>query len=413
MNILQRLIQPRAAKGTELSTTQDNGWSSVDSTWAKVNIREDSQMRISAAYSAIRLIAETVGTMPLHLHRKTAKGRTRATDHPLYDLVRHQPNPHMTAVEWKECVAVSLATLGQSYNYTSRFESTGRVYSIQPVHKNRCRPEVKQDGSVVYHYTTLQGRQIPLTRRDVCPIRGFGSVGALEGMAPHVVHTQSLALTEAVERYGAEFFGSGARPTGLLLTELADAPQGSKTEDQIENIRTKFSRRVREAWSSGLLPILPRGLKYQPVSTPNNDAQFIETRKLQIAEIARIYRVPLHMLMEMDKASYANTEQANKHFLDYTLMPYLVRIEQGLNSSLLTQAERSEGLYFEFDTHHLLRGDSTQRAQYYVSMRTSGAITQNEIRERENMDTREGADDLHVPLNMAPSDLLRQIQTKE
>lgn len=413
MNIFQRLMQPWATKGTELSVTQSMGWSSVGPTWAKVNIGEESQMRISAAYSAIRLIAETVGTMPLHLHRKTQQGRTRAIDHPLYDLVRHQPNPNMTAVEWKECMAVSLATLGQSYNYSSRFESTGRVYSIQPVHKSRCRPEVKQDGSVVYHYTTLQGRQIQLTRRDVCPIRGFGAVGALEGMAPHLVHAQSLALTEAVERYGAQFFGSGARPTGLLTTELADTSSGTKTAEQVEKTRATFAQRVRESWAEGLLPILPRGLKYQPVSTPNNDAQFIETRKLQIAEIARIYRVPLHMLMEMDKASYANTEQANKHFLDYTLMPYLVRIEQGLNSSLLTPAERREGLYFEFDTHHLLRGDSIQRAQYYLSMRTAGGISQNEIRERENMDTRDGADDLHVPLNMAPSDLLRQIQTKE
>lgn len=412
MNILQRLLQPWATKGTELSITQADGWSSVGPTWAKVNVGESTQMRISAAFSAIRLIAETVGTMPLHLHRKTDNGRVRATDHPLYDLVRHQPNPNMTAVEWKECMAVSLATLGQSYNYTSRFESTGRVYSIQPVHKDRCRPEIKQDGSVVYHYTTLRGTQIQLPRRDVCPIRGFGSVGDLEGMAPHRVHAQSLALSEAVERYGAQFFGSGARPSGILTTELAESTGGTKTPEQVEKIRTTFAQRVRESWADGLLPILPRGLKYQPVSTPNNDAQFIETRKLQIAETARIYRVPLHMLMEMDKASYANTEQANKHFLDYTLMPYLVRIEQGLNSSLLTPAERRDGLYFEFDTNHLLRGDSIQRAQYYLSMRTAGAMTQDEIRERENMDTR-GANDLHVPLNMAPSDLLRQIQTKE
>ena len=229
-------------------------------------------------------------------------------------------------------------------------------------------------------------------------------------MAPHQVHAESFALAQAVERYGAQFFGSGARPSGLLQTELADSP-GDKTAEQVEKIRRTFAQRVREAWSDGLLPVLPRGLKYQPVSTPNNDAQFIETRKLQIAEIARIYRVPLHMLMEMDKASYNNSEQANKHFLDYTLMPYLVRIEQGLASSLLTPAERRDGLYFEFDTRHLLRGDSTQRAQYYLQMRTAGAMTQNESRTLENMDLHDGADDLHVPLNMAPSDLLRQIQT--
>lgn len=411
MNILQRTMLRLALKGTELKLTDPAGWG-VGSTWAKVGVGEQTQMRIAAAFSAIRLIAETVGTLPLHLYRKTNQGRARATDHPLYDLVRHQPNPNMTAAEWKEAMAVSLATLGQSYNYVGRFESTGRVFSIQPVHKSRCRPEIKPDGRVIYHYTTLQGRQIDLQRQDVCPIRGFGNVGELEGMAPHHVHAESLALTQALERYASQFFGSGGRPHGVLLTELSDA-SAQKAPEEVERIRTKFMQRVREAWSEGLLPVLPRGLKYQPIATNNNEAQFIETRKLQVAEIARIYRVPLHMLMEMDKASYNNSEQANKHFLDYTLMPYLVRIEQGLGSSLLTPAERREGLYFEFDTKHLLRGDSTQRAQFYVSMRTAGAMTQNEIRELENMDTREGADDLHVPLNMAPSDLLRQIQSKE
>lgn len=408
MSLIKRIFGDSVSKGTELSLTEVKGWGGGQ-TWAKVSVGEATQMRITAAYSAIRLIAETVGTMPLNLYRKTPKGRLRAEDHPLYELVRSQPNPNMTAVEWKEMMAVSLATLGQSYNYVGRFTSTGRIYSINPIHKARCRPEIKQDGTIVYHYTTLQGRQIELQRTDVCPIRGFGNVGELEGMAPHHVHTESLALTQAVERYGAQFFGSGARPSGLLQTELTESP-GDKNPEQMEKIRRTFAQRVREAWSEGLLPLLPRGLKYQPVSTPNNDAQFIETRKLQIAEIARIYRVPLHMLMEMDKASYNNSEQANKHFLDYTLMPYLVRIEQGLDSSLLTAAERKEGLYFKFDTRHLLRGDSTQRADYYVKLRTAGAMTQNEIRTLEDMDLHDGADDLHVPLNMAPSDLLRQIQ---
>ena len=168
MNILQRAMMRLALKGTDLSLTDPVGWG-VGSTWAKVSVGEQTQMRIAAAYSAIRLIAETVGTMPLHLYRKTGKGRVRATDHPLYELVRNQPNPNMTAVEWKETMAVSLATLGQSYNYVGRFTSTGRIYSIQPIHKNRCRPEIKPDGSIVYHYTTLQGRRVDLQRADVCP----------------------------------------------------------------------------------------------------------------------------------------------------------------------------------------------------------------------------------------------------
>lgn len=411
MSFFRRTMLRLALKGTDLSLTDPRGWEGLlgsgGPTWAKVTVNEKTQLQIAAAFSAIRLIAETVGILPLHVYRKTLRGRERATDHPLYDLVHRQPNEYMTAAEWKESMAVSLATMGQAYNLVTRFETSGRVVSIQPVHKSKVTPEVMADGSIIYWYVTRTGQRQPLRRADVCPVRGFGNVGQLEGFAPHTLHANTLGLTQAVEKYGAEFFGSGGRPTGVLTT--AD----SFKEEQRDAIRSNFNKYVRESWLSGMLPILERGLKYEAVTTPNNDAQFIETRKLQIAEIARVYRVPLHMLMEMDKASYNNTEQANKHFLDYSLMPYLVRIEQALGSSLLSNRDRADGLYLEFDVNGLLRGDSTQRAAYYAAMRVAGAISQNEIRTRENMDTRDGADDLHVPLNMAPSDLLRTIQSKE
>lgn len=395
-----------ALKGVDLSLTSPDGWKflSGGETWAKVQVGEDTQLQISAAFSSIRLISETCGSLPLHLYKKTVDGREQATSHPLYSLVHDQPNEYMTAPEWKEAMAVSLCTMGQAYNYVEQFQSTGRIISIQPVHKTRVKPEISEDGAIDYFLTKRNGDRLKLTRRQICPVRGFGGVGDLEGYAPHQLHKNSMALSVAVEKYGAEFFGGGGRPSGVLATE-----QEFK-KDQRNEIRDNFQEYVASSWRTGKLPLLEKGLKYQSVTTPNNEAQFIETRKLQIAEIARIYRVPLHMLMEMDKASYNNTEQANKHFLDYTLLPYLVRIEKALNSSLLTAAEKKDH-YFEFDVRGLLRGDSTQRAAYYVSMRNAGAITQNEIRSLENMSRHAEADDLLVPLNMAPSDLLRSIQT--
>lgn len=413
MNFLKRLAFGFATKGTDLSLTDAAGWSLDARTISGVGVNDTTQFRIAAAFSAIRLIGETVGTLPLHLIQKDG-GKTRyAEDHPLYPLVRHQPNDNMTAVEWKEAMAVGLATEGQAYNYVSRFESSGRIFAIAPVPKVRCRPYRRADGLLEYRYTTLQGRQLVLDRRDVCPIRGFGNVQDLEGLPPHVVHRESLGMTLAVERYGAQFFGSGGRPLGVLENEGADGGRGIQTPEQLQETRKKFAQRVREFWANGEMPVLPKGLKYRPVSTPNNDAQFIETRKQQTAEIARIYRVPLHMLMEMDKASYNNSEQANKHFLDYTLMPYLVRIEQALYSCLLTPEEQRKGYRFKFDVRHLLRGDAVQRSQYYVSMRMAGALTPNEVRDLEDLDRVDGADDLHIPLNMAPIDLMRQIQMEK
>lgn len=378
----------------------------VGPTWANVPVSAHTQLQITTAWSAVRLIAETVGTLPLHLYRTTAKGRERAKDDARYALVRWQPCDYMTAPEWKESMVVSLATMGQAYNPVERFESTGRIVQIQPVHKSRVQPEIGADGSVVYWLTDRTGRRRKLTRRDVMPVRGFGGAGELEGYAPHQIHGNSLALSVAMEKYAAEFFGSGGRPQGILKTE---AEFGEKSRDQI---RAGFATYLRESRQRGELPVLDGKTEYQPISTPNNEAQFIESRKLQVAEIARIYRVPLHMLMETERASYNNTEQANKHFLDYTLLAYLTRIESSLNSCLLEPTERAAGMYFEFDVNNLLRGDSTQRADYYMKMRNAGAITQNEIRTRENLPLIEGADDLHVPLNMAPGDQLTEILTR-
>ncbi|CAN7201939.1 phage portal protein [Acidovorax sp. LjRoot118] len=409
MNIFQRALLRMALKGADLSLADPKGWQvmgGVGPTWAKVNVGDGTQLQISTAFSAIRLIAETVGTLPLRLYRTTANGRERAVNDHRYALVHDQPCDYLTAPEWKESMVVSIATMGQAYNPVTRFESTGRIISIQPVHKSRVQPEIGTDGRVIYWLTDRNGQRIAKRREDVLPIRGFGGVGTLEGYAPHQLHGNSMALTVALEKYAAEFFGSGGRPQGILKTK---AEFGEKTRDQI---RAGFAKYLQDSRDSGELPVLDGETEYQAISTPNNEAQFIEARKFQIAETARIYRVPLHMLMEMDKASYANTEQANKHFLDYTLLSYLVRIESALNSCLLTAAERAAGMYFEFDVNGLLRGDSSQRGDFYLKLRQAGAMSQNEIRQRENMDTRAGADDLHVPLNMAPSDLLGEILTR-
>lgn len=412
MNIIRRALLHTAGwalKGAGLSLTDPAGWQmlGVGSTWAKITVRETTQLQITTAWSAVRLIAETVGTLPLHLYRTTANGRERAKDDPRYELVRYQPCDYMTAPEWKESMVVSLATMGQAYNPVTRMESTGRIISIQSVHKSRVQPEVQRDGTIIWWLTDRNGQRRPCTRRDVMPVRGFGGPGELEGFAPHQVHGNSLALSVAMEKYAAEFFGSGGRPQGILKTK---AEFGEKSRDQI---RKGFADYLRDSRAKGELPVLDGETEYQAISTPNNEAQFIESRKLQVAEIARIYRVPLHMLMETEKVSYNNTEQANKHFLDYTLLAYLTRIEAALNTCLLEPAERAAGMYFEFDVNNLLRGDSTQRADYYLKMRQAGGITQNEIRQRENMPTVQGADDLHVPLNMAPSDMLRDYFRKD
>lgn len=405
MNFFRRTALKLALKGVDLSLTSPEGWGMGGTTWAKVAVNDSTQLQISAAFSAIKLITETIGAMPLHLYEKKADGsREKALNHPLYELIHGAPNQYMTAVDFKEAIATSIVTQGISYNYVERFKSTGRVISITPVHKSKVTHEVRNDGTIIYRLSRRNGQQTEHDRIDLCPIRGFGGVGEIEGYAPHRIMPNAYALAIAVEKYGSDFFGSGGRPLGLLTTE-----HEFKAE-QRDAIRENFQKYVLESWQSGKMPLLERSTKYQQITTANNEAQFIETRKHQIAEIARIYRVPMHMLMEMDRATYANAEQENSQFLNYTLSPYLVRIQTGLNAGLLS-ADDKKKFYFEFDTKGILRGDSQQRAIYYKDMRTAGAMTQNEIRALENLPRIDGGDDLHVPLNMAPVGQLSEILT--
>uniref|UniRef100_A0A193SBN6 HK97 family phage portal protein n=1 Tax=biofilter metagenome TaxID=1070537 RepID=A0A193SBN6_9ZZZZ len=407
MNFIRRSLLRLALKGTDLSLTEPRGWSvlgGVGPTWAKVNVNDLTQLQISSAFSAVRLISEVIGSLPLHLYRTTETGRQRAKDDYRYEFVHEQPNEYMTAAEWIEAMCVSLATQGQAYSYVSQFESTGRIVSIQPVLKTRVTPEIRSDGGLIYHLSLRNGRTLDLAREQILPVRGFGAVGELEGFAPHRLHGNSMALTVALDKYASDFFGSGGRPNGILSTK---AEFGEKSRDQI---RAGFAKYLQDSREKGELPVLDGETEYIPVSTPNNEAQFLESRKHQIGEMARIYRVPLRFLMEDDQSSYANDQQANKHLIDYTLSPYTNRIEKALNSCLLTREERRSGMFFKFDYRGLLRGDSAQRAEYYNKMRQAGAISQNEIRDLEDMDRRgPDCDELMVPLNMAPNSLLQDI----
>ena len=245
-----------------------------------VTVNEGTQFKIATAFSAIRLISETVGTLPLRLYRKTSKGREPAKDHPLYRLVSEQPNDYMTAPEWKEAMAVSLATQGQSYNYVRRFASTGRVVSIEPV--ARSSVTATREGGVLVYKMMMGADVLKLKRSDICPIRGFGGVGELEGYPVHAMLSESFALTKAVENYGAQFFGRGARPSGMLVTDKV------LKDDQRKSIQDNFANHVNNELTNGRFPLVEAGITFESINSPNNEAQFIETRKMQVAEIARI-----------------------------------------------------------------------------------------------------------------------------
>lgn len=386
-------------KSTELSLELAQGWEILTggTTYTGKTVSANTLLQMSATWSAIRLISETIGTLPIHLYRRTDKGRERANKHKLYRLLHLQPNPYTTSVEWREAMAVSLCCWGQSYNKVDRLGN--RVTGITSLTKQQTNPFINSQGEIQYKVFE-NGKENTYTRGEILPIKGFGGPGQLEGYPPYKFHRNSLALGVAAEEYAAKFFNNGGRPSALLI--------GDKWPDKEKSDRLK--ELLQEA--EGKTLVMGGGYSYEQVSASHTEAQLMEIREFQIAEAARIWRVPKSMLMARDgDSTFNNTEQQNIHFLQYTLRPYLVRIEQALNSILLTRDEQ-KGLYIEFDVNGLLRGDSRSRSEYYRNMRMIGAIKINEVRRLENLPEDPNGDDLHMPLNMAPVDLARESLTR-
>ena len=206
-------------------------------------------------------------------------------------------------------------------------------------------------------------------------LQGDFSLLYLVGYSPIALAKNAIGISIACEEYGASFFGNGASPSGVL-----EHPGVIKNPE-----------RVREAWhraygsgNAHKTAILEEGMKYTPISIPNNEAQFLETRKFQIEEIARLYRVPLHMIGDLDHATFSNIEQQSLEFVKYTLDPWLVRWEQSLQKALLSDSEK--GQYFiKFNVEGLLRGDYASRMQGYATARQNGWMSANDIRELEDM----------------------------
>lgn len=373
------------------------GWPAVGSYTGKP-VNDLTPLQVTAAWAAIRLISETIGTLPLHLYRRTPRGRERAEEHNLYWLMKLKPNRFMNAVEVRESLAVSLCIYGHAY---AKLDKNGtRFASIIPLDKRTVMAE-RVKGEILYRVSE-DGQQTIYPADQILSIKGFGGAGELEGYAPYHFHKQALGLALAAEEYGARFFGNGARPSGFLTIDQILKPE------QREQFKKTFQGMHSGLENSNTLALLEAGMKYEKVTSANNEAQFIETRKFQIDEIARIWRVPPHMLMEMGRATFNNIEQQNISFIQSSLQPYLVRIESTLNTTLLNDTEQRQ-LYFEFDVRGLLRGDSKSRSEYYRNMRMIAGMTPNEVRTAENLPTQDGGDDLHVPLNMAPIDQLREI----
>lgn len=365
-------------------------------------VNERSAMQMTAVYSCVRILAEAVAGLPLHLYRyKEDGGKEKAIYHPLYLLLHDEPNPEMSSFVFRETLMTHLLLWGNAYAQIIR-NGKGEVIALYPLMPDRMTVDRDRDGKLYYEYTvstddapTVKGTAVRLKPSDVLHIPGLGFDG-LVGYSPIAMAKNAIGMAIACEEYGAKFFANGAAPGGVL-----------------EHPGTiKDPGRVRESWQSTFggsgnankIAVLEEGLKYTPISISPEQAQFLETRKFQINEIARIFRVPPHMVGDLEKSSFSNIEQQSLEFVKYTLDPWVIRWEQSIQRRLLSSEEKKR-YFVKFNVEGLLRGDYQSRMSGYATARQNGWMSANDIRELENLDrisTEDGGDLYLVNGNMLP-----------
>ncbi len=344
-------------------------------------VTERSAMQVSAVYACVRVLSEAVAQLPLHLYRYTGKGsKEKATDHPLYFLLHDEPNPEMSSFVFRETLMSHLLLWGNAYAQIIR-NGKGDVVALYPLMPNRMTVDRDKDHNLYYEYNLCDDEAKPIKKQilkpsEVLHIPGLGFDG-LVGYSPIAMAKNSIGLSIATEEYGAKFFANGATPGGIL-----EYPGVIKDPDS-----------VREAWNKGFggsgnsnkVAVLEEGMKYTPISINPEEAQFLDTRKFQIDEIARIFRVPPHMIGDLEHSTYSNIEQQSLEFVTYSLQPWLVRWEQAIQRSLLKPKEKKD-YFVKFNVDGLLRGDYQSRMNGYATARQNGWMSANDIRELENLD---------------------------
>lgn len=346
-------------------------------------------LNYSAVYAAVKIISESIGSLPLHLYeRLPGGGKRKAPEHPLYQLLHDSPNPEMGAMEWRSASMAHCLLWGNSYSEIVK-NLSGQVVEIWPMDPAQVRPTRLGDGALVYD---LGGRAV-LSRDAVLHVPGL-SFDGVSGISPITQARQSIGLAMAIEKFGAGYFGRGARPGGVLTFP------GQLSAEARTNLRRSFEDLHSGGANSHRVALLEQGLKWEAIGVPPEDSQFLQSRQFQILEICRWFNLPPHKLKDLANASYASLEQMNVEFLTDCLRPWLVRWEQHLARKLLSTEDRKK-FFVEHSVEGILRGDLQSRYTSYSIARNWGWMSVNEIRALENLNPVDGGDVYLTPLNMS------------
>lgn len=352
-------------------------------------VTERTAMQMTAVYSCVRILSEAMASLPLHYYRHTGGGgKEKAIDKPLYAILHDEPNPEMTSFIFRETLMTHLLLWGNAYSQIIR-NGLGDIVALYPLMPDRMKVDRDEHGRLYYEYTVYEsddvngrkgtnkvGKVVRLKPYDVLHVPGLGFDG-LVGYSPIAMAKDAIGLAIAAEEYGSKFFANGAQPSGVL--------EHPGTLTHPENLRESWQNTFGGSGNSGKIAVLEEGMKYAPISIPPDQAQFLETRKFQIDEIARIFRIPPHMIGDLEKSSFSNIEQQSLEFVKYTLDPWVCRWEQAMARALL-KPEDKKAYFIKFNVDGLLRGDYESRMRGYSIARQNGWMSANDIRMLENLD---------------------------
>lgn len=361
-----------------------------------MTVDEKSAMQIASVYACVRLLAESVAQLPLHLYRIEGEyGKAKARDHPLYKILYRQPNPEMTSFSFWEVVMTHLLLWGNSYAQIVR-DGRNTVLGLYPLIPENVEIDRDDNGQLyyIYHATTDEvpghsNNDVYFRREEILHIPGLGFNG-LVGFSPIAMMKNALGSAIAVEKYGSSFFKNGAQPSGVL-----EHPGVLKDP---QKIRENWTAVYGGSGNAHKVAVLEEGMSYKPISLPPEDSQFLSTREFGVEEICRIFRVPPHMVQDLKRATFSNIEHQSIDFVVHTLDPWLRRIEKAIVKDVLLGDEQDE-FFPQFNVDGLLRGDYKSRMEGYAIGRTNGWMSANDIRRLENFDLipeEEGGDEYIV-----------------
>ncbi len=373
-------------------TTGPFSFGSIFGNTASNVITPQTAMRLTTVFACNRVIAETLSSISLNVYRNIENGKEKAADFDLYTILKYQPNPNMTSVMWREMIVQDLNTRGNHYSQIIR-NGMGEITALYPLISDNMTPEITPGNQIRYVYDMgNQKRTVPA--REILHIRGLPSEDGIVGLSPIEYNRRAIQLGDTTQEFGINFFDRGANGSGTFSSP------GELSDTAFNRLKTDLNANYTGMRNSGKPMLLESGLKYERMSIPNNEAQFLETRKYQKEEIASIFRVPMHMINSLENATFSNIEHQSLEFVQFTMLPWIKRIEQSMTMSLLTDSQKAEySIKFNVDT--LLRGDYKTRTEGYKTMQLMGNLTINEVRALENMNSiGDSGDERYVQMNM-------------